>query len=87
MGRNRGRRSGAQTGAAGKSLIERFIGASQLSLWSAQTAGQAGPNRITQCVFSTFACLDFTGHVSSAFSLLSRAWILRVMSINPELYS
>ena len=36
-----------------------------MSLWSAQTAGQAGPNRITQCVFSTFAWLDFTGHVTS----------------------
>jgi hypothetical protein len=51
------------TGAAGKPVIELFSGASQLSLWSAQTAGQAGPNRITQCDFSTSAWQDFTGHV------------------------
>jgi hypothetical protein len=70
MAEHRGARSGDRTGAAEKALIERFAGVPQLSLLSAQTAGQAGPSWITQGEFSTVAWLVFTGHLNNRRILL-----------------
>jgi hypothetical protein len=63
MDSNRGACSATRSGAAGKPAIELFTGASQLSLLSAQTAGQAGTNWITQGDFSTPGWQAFTGHL------------------------
>ena len=70
MGKDRGARSGTSSGPGGKARSGQFTGATHLSLRSAKTAGQAGPNRITQAVFSTSTWYVFAGQVKQPRSLL-----------------
>ena len=67
-GQDRGPRS-ERFRSGGKIRNGRDIGASQLSPWSTQIAGQAGPNRITQSVFSTSGRSEFAGQVMEVAAL------------------
>jgi hypothetical protein len=52
-----------------------------LSLLSAKTAGQAGPNRITQAVFSTSTWYVFAGQVTGP---ISRASTVQFLGFTPD---
>ena len=52
------------SGAGGKPRHGPNIGATQLSMLNAQTAGQTGLNRITQSAFSTSGRSEFAGQVT-----------------------